>query len=161
MPRYDSWPTEKLIFGIDEYVEAPRKTWSEGTRQCLDTMLLDVVNGIEAVGEALRLRTEERERQHREWEEQRRRHRILEQRQREEDARFTALADSAAAWDLGRRIDAYADAVERNAKDCGRADDPDVRRWLEWARRHAADLDPTRKDLPMRKAEWDESPDFG
>lgn len=159
-PKTDSWPTGNLIIRVEEYVSAPRKSWSDGKRTSLDTMLAEVVEGIEAVGEALRLQTEERERQRREWAEQERRRWITAQWQREEDKRFEALVQASEAWDLGRSIDNYADAVEANAVAHGHADNPDVRRWIEWARRRAAELDPTRKGLPIRKPEWDEPPKF-
>lgn len=159
-PKTDSWPTGNLIIRVEEYVSAPRKSWSDGKRASLDTMLIEVVKGIEAVGEALRLQTEERERQRREWAEQERRRWITAQWQREEDKRFETLVQASEAWDLGRKLDAYADAVEANAVAHGHADHPDVRRWIQWARRRAAELDPTRKGLPIRKAEWDEPPKF-
>lgn len=159
-PKTDSWPTGNLIIRVEEYVQAPRKSWSDGKRTSLDTMLIEVVDGIEAVGEALRIQTEERERERREWAEQERRRWIMAQWQREEDKRFEALVQASEAWDLGRKLDAYANAVEANAQAHGHADHPDIRRWIDWARRRAAELDPTRKGLPIRKVEWDEPPKF-
>lgn len=159
--KYDSRSSGNLLFQIDDhYAGVPRKSWRDGKRHRIDNVLDDIVDGIEAAARCMQERDEHRERERLEWEAQQRRRHIIEQRQREESARLDAVVKAAKAWDLGKKQNAYADAVEQNANKRGEADDPEVQCWLAWARTRAAKLDPLRKELPRRKVEWDEPPDF-
>ena len=160
-PKYDSRPSGNLVWHIDDhYAHAPRKSWRDGKRQRLDNLLDDIVEAFEVVAGCLQAREDRWERERQESAERERRRQILERRQREENARIDAFVEAAENWDLGKKLDAYADAVERNAKMRGEDGDPEVQRWLTWARTKAEKLDPLRKELPRRKAEWDEPPDF-
>ncbi|MGE5546435.1 MAG: hypothetical protein ACM33T_06035 [Solirubrobacterales bacterium] len=159
--KYESRPSGNLVFHLDDqYAGAPRKSWRDGKRQRLDNLLDDIVEAFEIAAACIQAREDRWERERQESAERERRRHILEQRQREENARVESFVKAAENWDLGKKLDAYADAVEQSAKMRGEDAAPEVQRWLAWARAKAAQLDPLRKDLPRRKAEWDEPPDF-
>lgn len=160
LPEWDLLASGNLVFRIDSHVSAPRKSWRDGKRQRIEGLLGQIVEGIEAVGHCLQEWENQRERARQARLEQERRSQILQQRRIDENARLVALVKAAEDWDLGKKIDAFVDAVEQNAKLRGEEDNPEVRRWLRWARTKAAKFDPLKMNIPRRKAEWDEPPNF-
>lgn len=77
--------TGELVVAIDAWADGLRKTWGDGKTQRLETMVPDIVVGIELVLAAVRVRREEREERERLWAElQRRRHMAKARADREE-----------------------------------------------------------------------------
>lgn len=148
-PRNEYFPTGKLTFRIDEqYLAAPRSTWSDGERQRVEDCLNDVMVGLVAAAEAKRVQRErfEAAQRQREIEELERAERA---RQRElEERRFKQLLRDSDDWDLAVRLRAFADSAEARGKDMS-PDSEDLALWVAWVRRHADALDPL------------ESPDLG
>lgn len=86
-------PTGKLTFQIEGYVSG-RKNWSDGTRDCLDAKLLQVVTGLLGAIESIKNRDHELELQRLRWAEIARVREELERKRRaEEDFRRQIMAE--------------------------------------------------------------------
>src|SRR5262249_30644478 len=85
-PEWDFVRTGLLALEIENhYVKGLRRSWNDGKRQRLEDVIEDVVIGLIAYAAGLKLRNEENERWHRNWEHQNRlRLRVGQRREREE-----------------------------------------------------------------------------
>ncbi|MFB3904930.1 MAG: hypothetical protein ACE15E_15875 [Acidobacteriota bacterium] len=86
------------------------------------------------------------ERERKEAEERRRLAEEAEKRRQAEAKRIEQLEQDADDWDRSQRLRAYIGAVEKQhgGERCG----DEMRGWLEWARRHAENLDPLNRFEP-------------
>lgn len=68
----------------------------------------------------------------------------LEQRRREEEARRRELDSQVERWVRSQNLRAFLDAAERTAVQRGQspASDGQLKRWLDWGRGYAEQLDP-------------------
>lgn len=91
-PEWDHIRTGELSFEIDnQYLTGFRRSWKDGKRQRLEELIEDISIAIVAYAAGLKLKREERERWHRNWERQSRVRAREEQRQRREDRRSKIL----------------------------------------------------------------------
>jgi hypothetical protein len=144
-PRWDYEPSGILQLRIKEvWGDRIRKSWSDGRKHKLEDLLNDVITGIIVAADAKKRHRLDLERQQREWAEAERRRVELEQQRRAEEQRLKELESSAERWAKSRWLHSYVEAVERAARDAGipMVPDNDLGRWLDWANRHAARLDP-------------------
>lgn len=158
-PEYDYVPSGTLRLRIAEMDSTgTRTTWSDGKRQRIEDCVNDFLAGLLKAAEAIKRRRAERL----EWERQRReeeKRRWELQRLRDlENTRARELMRQADAWEQARRVRAY---VER-AREAGVVYLPDylqiksLPEWLEWASRHAAEVDPfTRREEEGSGKPWD------
>lgn len=96
-PEFDYIRTGNLgIQIIDQYVGGARRSWNDGKTQRLETMIGEIAIGIVAYLTAIRLKREERERWHKEYEENQRKRALNHKRQEREEKRrafINSLAD--------------------------------------------------------------------
>lgn len=141
-PRYEYFPTGKLTFRIaEQYLAAPRSTWSDGERQRVEDCLNDVMVGLVAAAEAKRVQREEFEAAQRQREVEAA-ERAERERQRElEERRFKQLLHDGDDWDLATRLRTFADAAETRGKEAA-PDSESLAVWVAWVREQADALDP-------------------
>jgi len=155
-PQYE-WMNEKtytyqfldeLVIRIEEWYEG-RKSWSDGKTQRLEDKMTEVIAGFLAAAEALRLKTIEREEQHRRWEEAAKIRAERERIEREEREFLKSVLDESTHWADANRLRAYADHL-RHTADSGncKLSEQGVA-WIEHLVRAADRLDPTA--LRMRR----------
>jgi hypothetical protein len=164
---YDANADGKLdleLFCGKRYAYGDRQSrWGDRQRWSLEDRLTDVVLEIETrAAEATRRDEEEREAAA-----EAKRRAEEEARQREVDfkvhlkeawrrlfeaRRAKELRSQASAWSEAKALGAYCDAVE-----AAHGDDPEARRWLEWARGFIEELDPL--DKPPSLPEITEAPE--
>lgn len=142
---YDSKPTGRLIFRIDEgQVEDIQRSWADGKTRKLETVVRNIVETIliTAVEKKERFATEAEERRREEQAERERQD--GEEQRREEERRVRSLIRETRRWQLSQAIHSYIDAiaqvVSRQAADV--ADGNSTRAWTKWAREQAKKLDP-------------------
>jgi hypothetical protein len=128
---------------------ASETSFEENPHHALENWLNNVMVGVcrGAVRERKALR--DREAWHREWEEKQERLRQAETQRQEmerarerEAARRKALLDEARRWQDAATIRAYADHIEQQMRS-GESTQAALAEWLDWARRIAAEIDPS------------------
>ncbi len=169
IPRgpYDANADGKLdlvLFCGKRYAYGDRQSrWGDRQRWSLEDRLTDVVLEIEIRAAEATLREEEEreaaaEAKQRAEEEAERRQVDFKVHLKEawrglfEARRAKELRSQASAWSEARTLGAYCDAVEAT-----HGDDPEARRWLEWARGFIEELDPL--DKPPSLPEITEAPE--
>jgi hypothetical protein len=106
-------------------------------------MVGEIVGGVIATGELLRVRALERIEEERKRQEEQRRADELRQLWEKERSRRDALEKQAEVWDKVDRLRAFIASCEaRLANRNQLGSDSPGRRWIEWARRHADEVDP-------------------
>jgi hypothetical protein len=133
-PTFDLEPTGKLIFRIQEYVDVPRKNWSDGARRSLEDQLNDVISGLVDASLAVQKQRIEHERREIIWAE-RERERLLDaewKRQLESDMK--QLQEAARLRDFGEQVRKRFAAEENQEQ---------LTRWSAWVSRIADRFDPT------------------
>lgn len=139
--------TGRLTLQIDEYVDIPQKSWTDGKVQRLENCLNDFVVALVAAGKKLqersqrhRLRDIERQREREERQKRERR----EQRERE---RIEELKRQVEAWEWSQRIRNYLASLElsHGPSEATGPTGPDLERdaWVAWAVDYADRLDPS------------------
>jgi hypothetical protein len=144
-PRWDHEPTGRLILKIDEFTRARlRKTWSDRDGNRLEDILNEVIAAMVLVADAKRSDERERRREEEERREAERRRYELERQRREEEARRQELDSQVECWVKSQKLRAFLDAAERTAVQQGHSPAPDseFKRWLDWGRGYAEQLDP-------------------
>ena len=139
--EYTYFPNGKLTFQIEGYYEG-RKTWSDGTRESLDTKLPQVVTGLLAAIESIRERELEWKRQRIRSEEAARIREELERKRRaEEEFRRQLLAD-AKTWSECEAGFAYLEQVKGQL--VGKTADlsEPAREWLSHAEQALTEMSP-------------------
>jgi hypothetical protein len=145
--RYIYEPTGILTFSIEEYWVSPQKSWADSIRGKLETLLGEIIEGILASGEKLRLRRIEEQEEQRRYAEEQRKAMELQRLWEQEKSRRQALEQQADLWDKVDRLRAFIGACEARLANKGELGDDSVApRWLEWARRCADEMDPLNGD---------------
>lgn len=136
-----------LTFSIEEYHAPAPKTWTDTKHHKIEDSLGEIVNSITATGELLRLRRTEEQAEQRRRAEQEKRAFELRQRWEEERVRRQLLQQQAELWDKADRLRSFIGSCEaRLANRNLLGPDSAAKRWLEWARRCADELDPLNGD---------------
>lgn len=149
-PQYE-WMNEKtytyqfldeLVIRIEGWYEG-RKSWSDGKTQRLEDKMTEVIAGFLAAAEAMRLKTIEREEQHRRWEEEARIRAERERIEREEREFLKFALEESAHWKNANRLRAYADHLRRTVGNGDRQLSEQGAAWIERLLSAADRLDPT------------------
>lgn len=140
--RYEYQSTGKLVLAIDEWIDAPRKSWADGKKQRVEDCLNDFVVGLRAVAEAKRRADIERRERAARREEERRIKEAIRAREEAERRRWDDLRRRAAAWEEHRRIVRYIRALRRRLEHAPDELKAAARPWLEWAEARIGDSDP-------------------
>lgn len=139
IPEWEHRPTGVLTFEVDHRrYDGTRRRWSEGERWKQEDRIEAVLDGIETVAEALRaarLEAERREQERLRREQERLRR---EEERRAEQERRDQLGRAIGAWRLARDIRSYVAEMRPVTGDAG----AEVYEWLDWALRHADEIDP-------------------
>src|SRR5262245_37053253 len=91
-PEWDFIRTGQLCFELDnQYLLGFRRSWKDGKRRKLEELIDDISIGVLAYLEGLRLRTEVRERDRRNWDRQQHRYARAERRKQREAERRKIL----------------------------------------------------------------------
>lgn len=139
IPEWEYRPTGVLTFEIDHNrYNGTRRRWSEGERWKQEDRIDAVLDGIEAVAEALRAERLEAERRKQERLQREQERLRREEERRAEQERRDHLGREIAAWRFARDIRAYVAEMQQAIGDTS----PEVHERLNWALRHADEIDP-------------------
>lgn len=147
-PKYDHSPNDLLRIQLDSSWDGSQHSWSEGTRGSLEGKLAAVISEIERRNAAVEARQVQQEMKDAE---RRRQHQAMAEEAKQmlrEQNRADVLAAQVSAWAYARQLREYITEMQRAAE----ADaDPEARKtaleWVGWAKRHAEDIDPLRRNL--------------
>ena len=144
-PKDTYEPTGKLTLwlGANRPYYGHERTWSDGKRQRIETCLTDVIIGFVEVVEARRAaRREAEERRRQLAEDERRRQEAAARWEREKDRREEFKREME-VWYRAREVRLYLAALKEAAtQQVEQEPDGRLSRWLRWAERYAAQLDP-------------------
>lgn len=150
--RWDYTPTGKFALIIDDWgTNGQRKQWSDGRTQTVEDLLHDFLIGAVKFADVKRQKRELREEQQRQWREEQRIREEREQQRRAEEERLRNLELQAQQWTKSQQLRAYIQEVAKLASLRPQSDvfQPDLDRWLSWAKEHAGRLDPLTGGLPF------------
>lgn len=143
--RFDKWvftPTGELTFVIDE-PWAERKNWRDRRQKQLEHQLNDIVAGMFAAAERIRLKEIERNEEQERWAEAERRRAEGERQQSIEGERRNQLDAVAASWKKSRELREFLREIEKSISSSTQTPETKPRDdWLAWARDYADELDP-------------------
>lgn len=130
-------PGGKLTFEINHYIEGLQKRWTDRARIPLQEQLNEIVKGIILTGEALRLKSIEREK-----EEHKKRKQELQRL--EEQKRREYLNKHCEAWAKSQQLREFICACEKSLIDRKGelAPNSPEAQWLRWAYQYADRIDP-------------------
>lgn len=142
-PRYRYEPTGCLMLQITDYLfDGSRRSWSDGKRQRLETMLGEVVTAIDSASNSLRKRRLEHEKWTRNWHEQQRLQEEQAAMKKVERERRAELERQAANLQKARNIRALVAELMRRQEKGATSAPQDVARWSAWAEALARRFDP-------------------
>lgn len=121
-----------------------RSTWSDGSKQRVESRLNDVVVGLVAAAEAIRLQRLEQEARHREYLAEQEREQAREERRQQEAGRVRALGADLKTWRRCAIIREYAAAMRSAAEAASLLNEGSpMAEWLHWVNAYANRVDPT------------------
>jgi hypothetical protein len=152
-PEFDVIYTGELVFQIEGYGEGVRRKWADGKTQSLESLLDDIVVGIDVVLSVRKTDREAREERERQRNHLAQRRELARQRSKREDDR-TAYLNS--ILELHTEIDGLKDWLSRlEFKQAPATSNADFLRLVDWARsrvgRLEATLSPTHIDQDLRE----------
>lgn len=141
--NYEFIPTGDLVFTLDEYC-VDRKNWADGKKKKLEDKLNNIVAGLFAAAEQLRLREIERKEEEARRAEAARKRAELEHQLRIQEERGKQLDLMITSWTRSNRFRQFLreceDALVLKDKTRNVSDEY----WLRWARAYADHIDPTK-----------------
>jgi hypothetical protein len=144
--QWDYIPTGRLsLYLLLPYLGTRvRSTWSDGSKQRIETRLNDVVVGLVAAAEAIKLQRLEQEARHREYLAEQEREQAREERRQQEAGRVRALGADLKAWRRCAIIREYAAAMRSAAVAASLlGEGSPMAEWLHWVDAYANRVDPT------------------
>lgn len=151
--RWQFTPTGELVFTLDEHF-ADRKNWRDGKRKQLEDQLNDIVGGMFAAAEKLRLREiEEEEEKGPRLEAEHRRAEMEHQRKMLEE-RCNQLDTMVASWVKSTNLRQFLQECERSLSLNAKSPDPAGAHWLSWARAYADAVDPIKNGSLQEMMGW-------
>ncbi len=131
--RFD--PTGKLTFQIQEYgASGHRKSWSDGEKRSLEEQLNHMIPKLVDISLIIREERLERERRWAQIEEEGRLRRLAE-------SRWARLQQDQRKWESAFHLRTLIEKVSE-MESAEESNKPEVERWLKWANRVLASLDP-------------------
>jgi len=153
-PRYDFVASGELALRItDEDFQSTRRTWRDGKRRRLESLLNRFIVGLVAVAEAKKVERQRREEREKEWERRRREESERQRLRWEEETKVRLLKEDLAAWRSSRDIREYVAAARANAVSRGSSDEErrELDEWLRWVADYADRLDPALRATPGQR----------
>jgi hypothetical protein len=138
-PEFDVIRTGELSIQIaDEYVRGLRRTWGDGKRQKLESLVDDIAGGIATYLAGVKARREERERWHREWERKQRLAALARAREERETRRHEFLKRLVA---ISTEADALKSFLARSRACLQARPSGELARMLEWTEARLLELE--------------------
>jgi hypothetical protein len=153
-PKFDAVRTGELGLEVHGWGDGLRRSWRDGKTQTLETMVDEIVDGLEAHIVAGKHRREAREREEAERQELARRHSLAKARRERESNRKSLLSKLIRTERQVAQLREWISTYERHPKE---GSHPDLDRMLSWARDRLsvleATLDPSKlqSELNTRK----------
>jgi hypothetical protein len=138
VPMYDYTPTGVLTIQIGRW---PSRNWKDTQKTQLEKRLGEVVGGIVALAQETHAKEVEEARRKEAHRRAVERYEFLTKRRADEIERLKEVEASASDWERAKRLRAFADAVEAQARLAGKLS-PEYVEWLAWTRAKADWLDP-------------------
>lgn len=141
---YSPWPkfayewTGDLVLTADVWANEARKTWSDGKRQRLESMIPDVSSGFVLILDVLALRREERAREEISRAQMAERQRLARARRDREEKRRAALSEIISLRKEALEIREW---IQSLPADHGGEDSTEFQRMMIWARERLVDLE--------------------
>lgn len=92
-PEFDTVYSGQLSLTVDGWSDGLRRTWADGKKQRIDTMIAAIVEGLKALLASNKARREKREDDERKWAELSRRRDLAKKRKQREETRIAYLKD--------------------------------------------------------------------
>jgi len=140
--NYEFIPTGELVFTLDEYC-VDRKNWADGKRRKLEDKLNNIVAGLFAAAEQLRLREIERREEEARRAETARKRAELEHQLRIQEERGKQLDVFVDSWIRSKNLRQFLKECEDALRLQNESRIPSDEYWLRWARAYADHIDPT------------------
>jgi len=136
IPQYDYLPTGKLSLNIHEW-KAPRKSWSDGKRQRLESCLGQFIQALKETAICIKVAREQRRLDEIRWKEEEKRRQERERLAHIEKKKAEKLIADANSWHQSERIRSYIDQMEtiQDKSD-------ELSEWIVWAKRYSEAIDP-------------------
>lgn len=136
-PKHDIVRTGELVFEVQSWGQGLRRQWRDAKTQTIETLLPDIVDGIETHIVSVRVRREEQERAEAVRRDLERRRALAKARKQREADREAVLANQ---MDLVRRARDLREWIGANQR-MAVAAEPELRRMLAWAKEQLADVE--------------------
>lgn len=151
-PQYDFVPSGSLNLKINEsyWASGLQKKWTDGKLKSLEDKLPSFIIGMIKVADRIGKERIERAERERRWQEEREREETERKRQLAEEKRLQDLERQAILWTKSQQLYQYIHAVKDRANKKSYNEDTQamVEEWIEWAIKHAENLDPINLLLP-------------
>ncbi len=131
--------TGEFALQVEGYSDGVRRKWADGKTQTVESLLDDIVIGIEALLAARKAAREEREERQRVWEELSRRRDLARQRNEREGKRLTYIRS---VMDLGDEADRLRRWLDRPEVKTGGAG-TDYASLVAWVKQRVSNLEAT------------------
>jgi len=148
VPEWDYFPSGKLVFKI-EYngYDGLRRTFSDAKIQTLESVLPDIIQGIQTCAISKKHNREKHEKQAREWELQREQRERIRQLNALEGKRVNVLSEYLTQWQQANQLRELLDNWKQKRASDGQPS-PDELEWLNWANAYIDKNDPTNQVFP-------------
>jgi hypothetical protein len=146
-------PTGELVFTLDEYC-VDRKNWADGKKKKLEDKLNDIVAGLFAAAEQLRLREIERKEEEARRAEAARKRAELEHQLRIQEERGKQLDSLVDSWIRSKNLRQVLKECEDTLRVQNESRIPSDEYWLRWARAYADHIDPIKNGWLKRIMDW-------
>jgi len=148
IPEWDYFPSGKLIFKIDyNGYDGLRRTFSDAKIQTLESVLADIIKGLQSCAIAKKHNREEREKQAKKWELQREQQQRIQQQSALEYKRVDALKEQLSRWQHANQLrDLLAKWKQKHATE--KQLSKEEVEWLDWINAYISAIDPTNQPIP-------------
>ena len=138
-PDFDTVYTGEFALQVEGYSDGVRRKWADGKTQTVESLLDDIVTGIEALLAARKAAREDREERQRVWEELSRRRDLARQRKEREDKRLSYVRSVMDMSDEADRLRRWLDRPEVKRGAAG----TDYASLVAWVKQRISNLDDT------------------
>jgi len=151
--NYEFIPTGELVFTLDEYC-VDRKNWADGKKKKLEDKLNNIVAGLFAAAEQLRLREIERKEEEARRAEAARKRAELEHQLRIQEERSKQLDFFVDSWIRSKNLRQFLKECEDALRLQNEDRIPSNEYWLRWSRAYADHIDPIQNGSLQKIMDW-------
>lgn len=150
---YEFIPTGELVFTLDEFC-VDRKNWTDGKKKKLEDKLNNIVAGLFAAAEQLRLREIERKEEEARRAEAARKRAELEHQLRIQEERGKQLDFFVDSWIRSKNLRQFLKECEDALRLQNEDRIPSNEYWLGWSRAYADHIDPIQNGSLQKIMDW-------